>query len=135
MQVKLRDVLINRLEAIGHNNIILYEEDGQCWGVCFQLDKYIEELTGEMSYDMEEWIIPESDYYLKWLETYKGEYVSFNDKESFMWEPRRALCLGLAEEIKDHPNLFDEYVEILSEEKAGRYYSFTDFNRSFGEEV
>jgi hypothetical protein len=132
-KVKLRDIIINRLEALAHNRVPLLEEEGRYWGVCFQIDKYLETVLKDPVYIMEEYVLSDSNAYVNWRSQLGEGYVSFHDINSFAGESRRVLCLALMEEIKEDTKLFDEWVE-LSDYTTGKFYSLGEFNVSFWEE-
>mgnify|MGYP000209281540 CR=1 FL=1 len=109
--VKLRDVIIKRLEDIGNKEIPLLVAEDRNWGVCFQIDEYLYDLTGEQSTTFEDWI-QGNIVYESWFEE-QDPYYSWTDKSSFCKEGGRyELCLKLSSYIKARPHIFNEEINI-----------------------
>ncbi len=124
----LRELIIYRLEGIGHKQVKLLEEEGRYWGVCFQIDKYLEGIIGDSCYYMEEWI-QESTYYREWVNRLGGKYVPFHKKHSFSYEDRYTLCLGLAAELKGcKDSVFGEYTPTFLADGVVRLYDSIELN-------
>ena len=117
MQILLRDLILRRLKFLSEDKktLAIDNDEGKFWGVCYQVDEYIESITKEVFF-AEDWITQtqQKTTYKLWLRESKdeGTYTSFYNKNSWKNDSRQTLCFLLYQELLLKPNLFLEEIQV-----------------------